>query len=163
MIGAGGSNCVLGSTNVDHTGVVNESLASAGSRDDHTAPKQPGVTAGPASAAPTAQVNIDSYAAVRQAMQAAGLSPQVALIMEQSCQARTKAQYKTCLEKWWNFCVGENVNILSAPVNIVLGFLAQLYNTGLGKSAINTAQSALSTIIIFDNKPLVARFLKRVL
>lgn len=50
---------------------------------------------------------------------------------------------------------------------MILDFLTKLYNKGLGYSAINTARSALSSVIITDqatvgNHPLVKRFMKGV-
>ena len=42
---------------------------------------------------------------------------------------------------------------MSPNLATVLDFLASLYTSGLGYSAMNTAQSALSTLIVMDNKP----------
>lgn len=57
---------------------------------------------------------------------------------------------------------------LSPPVGIVLDFLQELYDSGLGYSCINTARSALSTFLILENNvtigahPLVQRFIRGV-
>lgn len=54
------------------------------------------------------------------------------------------------------------------PVKDVLEFLQELYERGLRYSCLNTARSALSSIIVLDgnvtvgNHPLVQRFLKGV-
>ena len=66
-----------------------------------------------------------------------------------------------CCEKW-------QVDPFRAPVKYVLQFLTDLYQQGLGYSAINTARSALSAVMqTTDNRtigahPTVIRFLKGV-
>ncbi|CAH3032498.1 unnamed protein product [Porites lobata] len=60
------------------------------------------------------------------------------------------------------------VDPLHPPVKDVLEFLQELYERGLRYSCLNTARSALSSIIVLDgnvtvgNHPLVQRFLKGV-
>ena len=56
---------------------------------------------------------------------------------------------------------------MSADLSTVLDFLLSLFQKGLGYSSINTARSALSTILFFEGKavgehPIVVRFLKGV-
>lgn len=56
---------------------------------------------------------------------------------------------------------------ITADVNVVLDFLTDLFELGLGFSAINTARSALSSVILTDrgtvgNHPLVCKFMKGV-
>ena len=65
--------------------------------------------------------------------------------------------FRQQLHKSWNLTVEEGIN-----------FLAELFEKGLGYSALNTARSALSSIITFASNisfgthPLVCRFLKGV-
>lgn len=66
------------------------------------------------------------------------------------------------------FCSSRGINPISASLKDGLEFLHDRYENGLSYSAINTARSALSTIIFlpdgsyFGNHPFVTRFLKGV-
>lgn len=66
------------------------------------------------------------------------------------------------------FCSSRDINPISASLEDGLEFLHNQYENGLSYSAINTARSALSTIILFPdggsfgNHPLVTRFMKGV-
>ena len=80
----------------------------------------------------------------------------------------TTKQYKSYLERWEEFCRQERISPHSPGMTKGIEFLAALFKTGLGYSAINTARSALSSVIIpnsgipFGKDPLVCRFLKGV-
>ena len=66
------------------------------------------------------------------------------------------------------FCRSRGINPISASLENGLEFLHQQYENGLSYSGINTARSALSTVIFlsdgssFGHHPLVSRFLKGV-
>ena len=68
--------------------------------------------------------------------------------------------------RWETFCSRERVNRFKPGLAKSIEFLTELFNSGLGHSAINTARSALSTIILpeygikFGENPVVCRFLK---
>ena len=84
-----------------------------------------------------------------------------------SWRSTTKRQYSRPIKLWVEFCVKRKDNCLSPHLENILDFLAYLFDKGLGYSAINTARSALSTLIFFDKKPvgqhpLVIRLLKGV-
>lgn len=72
------------------------------------------------------------------------------------------------LNKWKEFCGKLHIDIFSPTVQQVLTFLTDLYEANASYSTLNTARSALSTIITLPgnisvgNHPLVARFLKGV-
>lgn len=80
----------------------------------------------------------------------------------------TVKQYTTYLSRWEKFCNRERIDVFAPGLTKALQFFNELYNSGLGHSAINTARSALSTIITpvhgvkFGEIPLVTRFLKGV-
>ena len=81
-----------------------------------------------------------------------------------SVRESTKQQYAVYLRKFlFNFG-----DIATCGVQEVLGFLQQLYDDGLGYSAINSARSAISTVLdlLVGNQigcdPLVKRFMKGV-
>ena len=66
------------------------------------------------------------------------------------------------------FCGERQINHYSPPISETLQILMSLYNQGLSYSTINTARSALSTIIklpggeCFGTAPIVTRFMKDV-
>jgi hypothetical protein len=79
----------------------------------------------------------------------------------------TQRQYRTYLKKWTGFCVKNKIDPVSPSVGSVLNYLTELFNQGLGYSALNSARSSLSSIINIDNKPVgehpfVVRYLKGV-
>ena len=55
------------------------------------------------------------------------------------------------LNKWMAFCGERKIAYYSPPLNEALQFLVRLFNRGLSYSALNTARSALSAIIIINN------------
>ena len=85
-----------------------------------------------------------------------------------SWRASTGKQYHIYLSRWEEFCKSRNINKFSASIENGIDFLASLYEKGLGYSAINTARSALSSVLdlpggnTFGTHPLVTRFLKGV-
>mgnify|MGYP002804058519 FL=1 len=88
------------------------------------------------------------------------------IIMASWRQSTTK-QYKSYLLRWADFCQRENIQPYNPGITKAIEFFTELFNLGVGYSAINTARSALSTTILpiagipFGKDPLVCRFLKR--
>lgn len=86
----------------------------------------------------------------------------------QSWRAGTQKQYETYHQRWRVFCRSRDINPISASLEDGLEFLHQQYENGLSYSGINTARSALSTVLFlpdgssFGHHPLVSRFLKGV-
>ena len=79
----------------------------------------------------------------------------------------TSKQYSTYLRKWEIFALQNNVIVWNPEISHILEFFVTLLDQGCGYSAINTARSALSTIISVNNMPvgkhsLVKRFLRGV-
>ena len=89
-------------------------------------------------------------------------------IIMASRRASTSKQYQLYLSRWEVFCKSRNINKFTASVENGIDFLASLFEKGLGYSAINTARSALSSVLdlqganTFGTHPLVTRFLKGV-
>ena len=85
-----------------------------------------------------------------------------------SWRASTAKQYQIHLSRWEMFCKSRNINKFNASIENGIDFLASLYEKGLGYSTINTARSALSSVLdlpggnTFGTHPLVTRFLKGV-
>lgn len=65
------------------------------------------------------------------------------------------------------YCSKWKIDPVLPPVASGINFLGDLYHKGLSYSALNTARSALASVIVlqgnqsFGNHPLVSRFLKR--
>lgn len=91
----------------------------------------------------------------------------------------TKKQYATYLNKWDHYCDTHHVSFLRPTLAQTLDFLTLQFDSGLGYSAINTARSALASVItladsdlclgqhptttrylrgVFNNKPSLPRY-----
>ena len=73
------------------------------------------------------------------------------------------------LQKWLNFCNREQISSYCPSLGLVIKFLPLVFKNRLSYSSINTARSALSSIlpsvggVPVGKHPLVIRFLKEVL
>lgn len=81
----------------------------------------------------------------------------------------TKTQYNTYLKQWDVFCKLRQKRSTDAGIAVALDFLYELHSKGLGYSALNTARSAISSImtvgknkIDFGAHKLVCQFMKGV-
>ena len=104
---------------------------------------------------------------VRRSLQTSGISEKAINIISCSWRSGTRKQYGTYIAQWKSFCNKKQISANEPSVGEVLDFLVELFDRGLGYSAINTARCALSTFISIGNytigaHPLVIRFLKGV-
>ncbi len=91
-------------------------------------------------------------------------------ILLSSTRDSTKSQYNTYIKLWELFCNRNHVNMFHAPVTVGLQFLSELYHdtkTHRAYNCINTARSALSSILITEGVPFgeniyVKKFMKGV-
>ena len=94
------------------------------------------------------------------------LSSKAKDIVVASWRSGTTKQYQTYLRKWQDYCEERSLDSFEPGVENAIEFLVSLYISGLGYSAINTARSALATIIVMENgvkfgeHPLVVRYMK---
>ena len=97
-----------------------------------------------------------------------GISDKAARIIIKSWRVGTKRQYQSCLKKWEEFCCKQKIDPVRPTLTMVLDFLTDLYEQGQQYSSLNTARSALSSVIVLSGEvpigkhPLVCRFLKGV-
>ena len=104
---------------------------------------------------------------VRGAFSRYNFSKEVTDVLMASWRSGTQNQYETYLNKWMAFCGERKIGYYSPPLNEALQFLVRLFNQGLSYSALNTARSTLSAIIIpeggesFGTNCVVTRFMKR--
>ena len=110
----------------------------------------------------------DCLSLIRQSLVSKGISSQPQGTIPNSWRSGTKKQYKVYLDKWQLYAIQWDVDPLHPTLNHALNFLQELYEKGLGYGCINTARSALSSLIILDGSmtvgmhPLVQRFVKGV-
>ena len=103
---------------------------------------------------------------IRESIEFQNLSTSSTEIIMASWRKGTKKQYMSYLARWKEYCERENIAPHNPGKVKDIEFLRELYEAGLGYSAINTARSALSSVIIpnegipFGRDPLVCRFLK---
>ena len=97
-----------------------------------------------------------------------GLSAAASNIITQSWRQGTVKQYRSYLQKWELYCRERKIDPIHPSVSDGVNFLSYLYESGVGYSAINTARSALSSIVMlpgnvsFGSHPLATRLLKGV-
>lgn len=114
----------------------------------------------------TQEPALDGLSFIRNTFAQQNLSPDITNILMASWRKGTQNQYKTYVEKWLAFCCERKIDHSSPQISEALQFLMYLYNQGLSYSTINTARSALSSILNirgphhFGSHPLVTRFLK---
>lgn len=104
---------------------------------------------------------------IRKSLEGENISGHSADIILASWRSGTQKQYQTYINKWLNYCCERELDSLHPSLADVIQFLTSLFERSLSYSSLNTARSALSTIITVDgmsigNHPLVVRFLKGV-
>ena len=105
---------------------------------------------------------------VREQLNNHNISPTATDIIMASWRSGTSKQYQTYLKRWEKYCQSKKLGKFEATVENGIDFLATLFSAGLGYGAINTARSALSSVLVLPNNitfgshPLVVRFLKGV-
>ena len=105
---------------------------------------------------------------IRRRLENEGVPESASKYILKSWRTSTQKQYSTYLIQWEVFCHTRGINPVSPPLELALEFLAQLADRGLGYSVVNTARSALSSVLIlsdrtvFGQHPYVKRLLKGV-
>ena len=85
---------------------------------------------------------------IREGLYKYALSPTAKDVLMASWREGNSKQYHTNLSKWNQYCQrGKNIDIFQPGVTKDIEFLVSLYKSSLGYSAINTARSALSSIL----------------
>ena len=68
-----------------------------------------------------------------------------------SWRCSTSKSYTSYLRRWEEFALEKNIDTWNQHISHVLEFLTLLLDQGCGYSVINTARSALSSIITVNN------------
>ena len=104
--------------------------------------------------------------AIRRKLSEQGHSNLTIDIILASWRDSTKSQYQSSLNKWLDFCIKKDVDIISPSVAEAMAFLTFLYESNLSYSSINTARSALSSFLQLESSTpfgqlaIVKRFMK---
>ena len=108
----------------------------------------------------------DGLQVVRASLQKQGVSRRTENLLLGSWKGSTKKQYAPYIKQWHQLCLQQGSDPLQPNIGLALDFLADLQGRGLGYSAVNTARSALSSVIIsnppFGSLPLVRRLMRAV-
>ena len=99
----------------------------------------------------TPEVEALGLPSVRCSLQELEFSFRVTRLIMASWRSGTQRQYRVYIGKWKKFCSERKVDYLRASVSVGLDFLTDLFEKGHSYSTINTARSALSTLILCDN------------
>ena len=97
-----------------------------------------------------------------------GISAGASNIIVQSWRQGTAKQYRSYLQKWELYCNKRKIDPIHPTILDGINFLSSLFESGIGYNAINTARSALSSILLlpgnvsFGSHPLATRLLKGV-
>ena len=104
-----------------------------------------------------------------QAWKAQGISIKVIKTLYQAKRQSSNKLYDTYIARWKGFCAEKQIlSPFHTSVNNILEFLQHLLDLGLGYSAINTARSALSSVVNVTESvsvgslPIVSMFMKAV-
>ena len=168
QVGRGPGRHDTHSAGVDDGGLVSTNTTAA-RRGASTTSQRPGSTKTDAfrDIASTSQ-NVATHGSqyLREAIEAKGIYGKANEIICGSWRWSTQKQYHVYIEKWNVFCKKRKTNPLCTTVVLIVDFLMELFEAGLGYSAINTARSALSayTSIGEDgqigNDPIISRFVR---
>ena len=108
-------------------------------------------------------VPIHGLPIIGKKLQDQGFLQQAVGIIMDSWRPSTQKQYKAYLVKWTKFCDSRNINPLLPNAMNVVEFITELYHTGLGYSALNTAKSAVCNLQLTESlgqNPLIGRVMK---
>ena len=104
---------------------------------------------------------------IRKNLESQGHSEASIKIILASWRTGTNSQYQSYFNKWQKFCEQHKCDSISPLLTLAVDFLATLYDSGLSYSSVNTARSALSSLLQLSNVnvpfgqlPVVKRFMK---
>ena len=143
---------------------VDTSANSVTNREAHIDSTKPTKSCSP----PLPQVSLIAMPGMGGSLKNRGPLQQAAELVLQSWRENTRKQYNPYIKRWQLYCSERQIDSISAPIEAGVNYLAELYNTSIGYSALNTAGSALSSYVIlpdgllFGTHPLVRRFMKGV-
>ena len=115
---------------------------------------------------PIEENEIECFQSLRETLLVHGISSDAVDIILSSWRLSTKKQYGAYVKRWLLFCDREKIDKFNPDINCVLKFLSHLFSCGIGYSGINTAKSAISSLVgVVSNRDigthgLIKRFIK---
>ncbi|CAB4040573.1 Enzymatic poly, partial [Paramuricea clavata] len=102
--------------------------------------------------APSPSQNVPvAVSLIRKQLENRGFSQTVTNVMDASWRSGTRKQYECYLSKWELYCSERKIDPFYPALEDGINFLGELYDQGTGYSGLNTARSALSSIIVSTN------------
>ncbi|XP_013418549.1 uncharacterized protein LOC106179464 isoform X1 [Lingula anatina] len=158
------------STMLEDTGLVSKTANSIDSQPSFVAKEEEvaGASIQPSKSSIMQQSQSTCMPLVRDALKEQQISEPAINIIPRSWRDSSHKQYRTYLTKWQLFCSKREINSIRPPIGDALDFLVELFHSGLSYSALNTARSALSAVLIMESgipfgaMPIVKRFIKAV-
>ena len=113
------------------------------------------------------ETSFDCLPIVRQSYETHGFSLKATSMNLQSLRQGTTKQYSSYIKRWTTYYRQKQIDPVSATVPQALDFLVEICETGIGYIGLNTARSALPTVLkpvnglAFGAQPSVKRFSER--
>ena len=95
-----------------------------------------------------AQTEPPSLSLIRESLGKYNLSSSAKDVLMASWREGTSKQYHAYLKRWRQYCDDKDIDLFQPGVHNGVEFFVSLYKAGLGYSAVNTARSALSSLLI---------------
>ncbi|XP_015758759.1 PREDICTED: uncharacterized protein LOC107338024 [Acropora digitifera] len=141
------------------TGLASPRLISQSSGDAETGTNLPQSTKGPTpvtrpsrgSTLNVLQTEPPSLSLIRESLAKYNLSSSAKDLLMASWREGTSKQYHTYLKRWRQCYDDKDIALFQPGVHNGVEFLVSLNKAGLGYSAVNTARSALSSLLILEN------------
>ena len=146
--GRGLSGSSFGGPNVHNTGMVPKASALG----DRLSSDSPEVRKSVSPAKHTGTSSVKENGAVcfqnlREELENRGFSSEITSVIIASWRPSTRKHYGAYLSKWLLFCSEAKVSPFQPSVKNIVQFLMGLHSSGLGYSAINTAKSAVCSVV----------------
>ena len=125
-------------------------------------------TTKPSRGTSTSKTETNYLRTIRSRFRRTGFSKQATDIMCSSWRTETQKRYACYVAKWRRYAHSRHIDPISPSISEDVNFLAHLYKSGLGYSAICVARSALSSylniadVVDFGQHKIVRRFMKGV-
>ena len=100
-----------------------------------------------------------AMSAVWNSIKSTGISEESCKLIMSSWRSGTRKQYGTYIQQWIEFCDKQESDFLHPSVAKVLDFLTMLYKKGLSYTAVNTARSALSSLLSLPDGSTIGKHL----
>ena len=120
----------------------------------------PGVKTSPLPADKTAGLSL-----IRQRLESRGIQGNSASVILSAWRSATRKSYETYFRKWIHFCRGRQIDYLCPTEYVLLEFLTGLFEAGASYSSLNSARSAVASILVdqqtsIGEAPLIKKFLR---